>query len=194
MHVPVIHANWPITLKIGNWYSVSSKVTILITCRVPENCAYTPLKVTNNSTVPEATEVTSKSPRTYRLLNSGTILLQPSEKLAKEIYHYLETSPLVPTFAFPGEWMGRNFVCILNTSDRPGLACQLFWRAMETASIHLQCPEDPPNHPFKSVARRTCELRTLYIAGQAMEDAQRYSWGLRNHERLVVGLLWRVAW
>ena len=95
-----IHANWLTILAIGI-RALNVPKTTLTTYRIPSNCAYTPLKVTDGL-VPPATDVTPTSRRTHTLLNSGTVLLQPSTALSREVYDYLATSPLVSTFSFPG--------------------------------------------------------------------------------------------
>ncbi|KAF8527980.1 nucleotide-diphospho-sugar transferase [Hysterangium stoloniferum] len=122
---------------------------------IPENCAYTPLKVTNNNIVPKPTEMTSKSPRTHRLLNSGTVLLQPSEELAKEIYHYLETSPLVPTFSFPDQDLLANFFAgrwkplpyIYNALKTLRVIHPELWRDEHVGCVHYILPDKPWKTP-----------------------------------------------
>lgn len=47
--------------------------------------------------------ISSTSPRPYGLLNSGLVVLQPSESTANNIVHYLYTSPDIPTFKFPDQ-------------------------------------------------------------------------------------------
>jgi len=68
---------------------------------IPENCAYTPLVHPTALTNP--TVITSTSPRPYTLLNSGTVVLNPSPQLFEGITEFLATSPLVPQFSFPDQ-------------------------------------------------------------------------------------------
>lgn len=68
---------------------------------IPENCAYTPMVHPDALTRPA--QITATSPRPYSLLNSGTVVLTPSQPLFAAIADYLATSPLVPTFSFPDQ-------------------------------------------------------------------------------------------
>ncbi|KAG1716538.1 hypothetical protein ID866_590, partial [Astraeus odoratus] len=81
--------------------------TILQTGRVPANCAYTPLEHPSGLTSP--TKITANSPRPHTQLNSGLVVLTPSSKLAKAIYHHLNTSPLVPTWSFSDQDLLADF-------------------------------------------------------------------------------------
>jgi lipopolysaccharide biosynthesis glycosyltransferase len=75
--------------------------------RIPENCAYT--SVSHPMGVTHAPVITDSSPRPYRLLNSGMVVLTPSAELFNAIKQYLATSPLVPTFSFPDQDLLANF-------------------------------------------------------------------------------------
>lgn len=63
--------------------------------RIPANCAHTAVK--SPLGLPPAW--TPTSPRPYGLLNSGTVVLNPSPTLGQAIIHYLDTENL-ETFAF----------------------------------------------------------------------------------------------
>lgn len=91
---------------------------------VPENCAYTPL-ATKDDSIPLAASVTPESKRTYGLLNSGVVLLQPSIRLASQLYEFLYTSPLVSTFLFPGKWRSL-LLCLDSTSTDQDLLAHFF--------------------------------------------------------------------
>ncbi|KAJ3558036.1 hypothetical protein NM688_g1145 [Phlebia brevispora] len=68
---------------------------------IPQNCAHSSVKHPEALTQPF--EITPSSPRTHRLLNSGSIVLTPSHDLAQDIRKFLQESPLVPTFQFPDQ-------------------------------------------------------------------------------------------
>ncbi|PSR85831.1 hypothetical protein PHLCEN_2v5307 [Hermanssonia centrifuga] len=68
---------------------------------IPANCPHTSVQHPGGLTSPP--RITESSPRTYTLLNSGTVVLHPSKELAESVIHYLSTSPLVPTFSFPDQ-------------------------------------------------------------------------------------------
>ncbi|EPQ60695.1 nucleotide-diphospho-sugar transferase [Gloeophyllum trabeum ATCC 11539] len=74
---------------------------------IPENCAYTPLS--HPSALTNPTPITDSSPRPYRLLNSGTVVLSPSEEVMRDITNFLHTSPLVATFSFPDQDLLSEF-------------------------------------------------------------------------------------
>ncbi|KAJ7492501.1 nucleotide-diphospho-sugar transferase [Mycena latifolia] len=65
---------------------------------IPENCAFTAVP---SPTAPPTTP--AEQPRPYGLLNSGTVVLEPSLELAKGLYHFLDTDERVPTFRFPDQ-------------------------------------------------------------------------------------------
>jgi len=65
---------------------------------IPENCAFTPLEHPTALTHP--TEIQPDSPRAYGLLNSGAVVLDPSNEAMSGLAEFLSTSPLVPTFRF----------------------------------------------------------------------------------------------
>jgi lipopolysaccharide biosynthesis glycosyltransferase len=59
--------------------------------------------------VTHAPVITDSSPRPYRLLNSGMVVLTPSAELFNAIKQYLATSPLVSTFSFPDQDLLASF-------------------------------------------------------------------------------------
>ncbi|KAF8592039.1 glycosyltransferase family 8 protein [Ramaria rubella] len=121
---------------------------------IPENCAYTPLKVIDDI-VPSAVEVTSASRRTYALLNSGTVLLQPSDALANDLYHFLATSPLVSTFSFPdqdllahffkGRWKPLPYV--YNSLKTLRVIHTPLWRDKDVRCLHYILTDKPWMQP-----------------------------------------------
>jgi lipopolysaccharide biosynthesis glycosyltransferase len=68
---------------------------------VPENCAFTSVKHPEGAL--HAPQITQQSPRPYGLLNSGCVVLNPSEELFKSLEHYLASSPDVVQFLFPDQ-------------------------------------------------------------------------------------------
>jgi lipopolysaccharide biosynthesis glycosyltransferase len=47
--------------------------------------------------------VNHQGPRAHRLLNSGLVILEPSEAEFKRIKAFLDTSPIVRNFIFPDQ-------------------------------------------------------------------------------------------
>ena len=68
-------------------------------CRRPDNCPHT--VVGHPTSLPPP--ITDKSPRPYSLLNSGTVVLNPSASLAEGLVKHLETSPQVAEWKFPDQ-------------------------------------------------------------------------------------------
>jgi hypothetical protein len=95
-----IHGNCPTTLPIGRSLRglVSCLTRSLRLRRIPENCAHSSVK--HPKQVPA---IESSSPRPYSLLNSGTVVLNPSAELDAEIEEFMHTSPLLPTWTFPDQ-------------------------------------------------------------------------------------------
>ena len=67
--------------------------------RIPANCAHT--AVATPTSDPPAIEDTS--PRPYKQLNSGTVVLNPSLSILQDIIHVISTSPAIPTYSFPDQ-------------------------------------------------------------------------------------------
>lgn len=125
----------------------------LIWVRTPENCAYT--SVAHPGALTSPPKITPTSPRPYTLLNSGLILLTPSNELADSIMHFLSTSPLVPTFSFPDQdllaafFTGRwkvlpwcyNALKTLREIHRP------LWRDEEIRCLHYILHDKPWSTP-----------------------------------------------
>jgi len=120
----------------------------------PENCAYTPLE-TIDEEVPSPKEITEHSPQTYNLLNSGTVLLQPSKELSQGLYDFLSSSPLVPTFAFPdqdllahyfkGRWKPLSY--IYNSLKTLRVIHPQLWRDDHVRCVHYILPDKPWSVP-----------------------------------------------
>lgn len=64
--------------------------------RTPENCGFTAADKTTGQPAP----LTSDSPRNHRLLNSGTVVLSPSQKDYNTLIHTMNTHPAVPDMIF----------------------------------------------------------------------------------------------
>lgn len=67
-----------------------------IYCRVPENCGFTAADKSTGQPQP----LTSDSPRNHRLLNSGTVVLTPSQEDYDTLIHTMNTHPAVPDMIF----------------------------------------------------------------------------------------------
>jgi len=65
---------------------------------IPGNCAYTVVSGPMASSPAPRDE-----PRPYGQLNSGTVVLEPSIELAKNLYHFLATDERVSTWSFPDQ-------------------------------------------------------------------------------------------
>lgn len=124
-------------------------------CRVPENCAYTPLVHPAALSQPSQITITESSPRTYGLLNSGLVILHPSDELFNGIKHFLASSPLVSTFSFPdqdllavffkGKWQPLpwcyNALKTLRIIHKP------LWRDEEIRCLHYILHDKPWSRP-----------------------------------------------
>ena len=70
--------------------------------RIPENCAFSLQRHPVNHSEPLS--ITSDSPRTHHLLNSGLVVLEPSQKQAESIHTFLDTErERVATYRFPDQ-------------------------------------------------------------------------------------------
>ncbi|KAG6885445.1 hypothetical protein C0993_001525 [Termitomyces sp. T159_Od127] len=67
--------------------------------RIPANCAHS--KVEGPKALPPP--CTPTSPRPYKQLNSGTVVLNPSEELHEGIVHFLSTYDKIADFVFPDQ-------------------------------------------------------------------------------------------
>ena len=66
------------------------------THRVPENCAFTAADKRTGQPAP----ITEDSPANHHLLNSGTVILQPSKSQYDTLIHAMNTHPDVPNMLF----------------------------------------------------------------------------------------------
>jgi lipopolysaccharide biosynthesis glycosyltransferase len=96
--------------------------------RIPANCAHSSVK--HPTQVPE---ITPASPRPYNLLNSGTVVLNPSAELDAQIGEFMHTSPLLSTWTFPDQDLLSAF---FNGQWRP---LAWFYNALITLS-HVHKP------------------------------------------------------
>jgi hypothetical protein len=97
--VHAILGSYPIILQIGKFFGEISFPRLRFSPRIPENCPHSAVAVPTAAPPSPA----DGNPRPYSLLNSGTVVLNPSKHLAHEVYHYLSTSDKVPTFSFPDQ-------------------------------------------------------------------------------------------
>ncbi|CAA7266558.1 unnamed protein product [Cyclocybe aegerita] len=71
----------------------------------PDNCAHTAVK---HPTEPPPS-ITENSPRPYTQLNSGTVVLSPSMKLAADVMQYLFTCDRISEWKFPDQDLLSSF-------------------------------------------------------------------------------------
>lgn len=117
--------------------------------RVPENCAYTPLA--HPACMTRASPITAKSPRPYRLLNSGNVVLRPSRQQFDAVARFLATSELVPRFTFPdqdllakvyeGKW--RPLPYVYNSMKSVRIVHPRVWRDEDVKCLHYALPDKP---------------------------------------------------
>jgi hypothetical protein len=107
--------------------------------RIPENCAHTYA----NYITPISYQDLSKKP-TFSLLNSGLVVLQPSDEMVQNIRTVLDTDPEVPNFKFPdqdflshlfrGKWVPLgyqyNALKTLRSCHKP------IWRDEDVKNVH----------------------------------------------------------
>jgi len=74
---------------------------------IPENCPFTPSEHPTALTHP--TQIEPGCLPTYELLNSGIVVLKPSEEAMSNLTVFLSTSPLVPTFRFADQDLLSTF-------------------------------------------------------------------------------------
>ncbi|KAG6841258.1 hypothetical protein C0991_000398 [Blastosporella zonata] len=113
----------------------------------PANCAHT--AVTAPTALPPS--ATASSPRPYRQLNSGTVVLNPSKKLSEGIVDFLSTYDKIAEFSFPdqdlltayfeGKWTPLHWYYNALRTLRyihPNL-----WKDDEVRCLHYILPDKP---------------------------------------------------
>jgi len=125
----------------------------MLRIRIPENCAYTPLA--HPDALTRVTKTTDSSPRPYTLLNSGTVVLNPSLEIFDGIKRFLSTSPLIPTFSFPdqdllatffkGRW--KPLPWCYNALKTLRTIHKSLWRDDEIRCLHYILHDKPWSHP-----------------------------------------------
>lgn len=118
---------------------------------VPENCAYTPLE--HPASAMCAAQMTSQSPRPYRQLNSGNVVLSPSRQQFETITRFLRTSDLITTFNFPdqdllakvyeGRWKPLPYV--YNAIKTSRMIHPRMWSDDEVKCLHYVLQDKPWN-------------------------------------------------
>lgn len=73
--------------------------------RIPENCAYT--RYAEIIASPISTKY--DAPRPHGLLNSGTVVLNPSKKLADRLYEFFSANDQLLTYIFPDQDLLAEF-------------------------------------------------------------------------------------
>ncbi|KAI0348682.1 nucleotide-diphospho-sugar transferase [Trametopsis cervina] len=147
---------------------------------IPANCGYTAVSHPGGLTNP--TQITADSPRPYGLLNSGNVVLNPSTELANSVYHYLSTSPLVPTFSFPDQDLLANFFAgrwkvlpwCYNALKTLRQIHTPLWRDEEVRCIHYILHQKPWH-----IAR----------GSEEPDDVEVYSWWWSTYDRLRDAML-----
>ncbi|PAV22458.1 nucleotide-diphospho-sugar transferase [Pyrrhoderma noxium] len=120
----------------------------------PENCAY--------SYAAYPPEVKEDSPRPYSLLNSGTVVLTPSEETYAALLEFLDTSPLVEGFLFPdqdllatffhGRWKPLSY--IYNALKTLRIIHKDLWRDEDVKCVHYILSDKPWKHKPKNGGER----------------------------------------
>jgi lipopolysaccharide biosynthesis glycosyltransferase len=115
--------------------------------RIPENCAHTAVSHPAGLKSPPPTS----GRRTYTLLNSGLVVLNPSPTLLGSIVHHLSTSPNVPSYSFPdqdlladlfkGRWKALPY-CYNALKTLRTVHANL-WRDDEVRCLHYILPDKP---------------------------------------------------
>ncbi|CAD6888059.1 unnamed protein product [Tilletia laevis] len=110
---------------------------------IPANCAFTPQRHPSCLTTPTA--ITPTSPPTYKLLNSGLVVIHPSSSTMSAMIHQIQTDPKVAEYRFPdqdflAEWFeGDGFVALpwIYNALKPTRECHPeMWRDEEVRNIH----------------------------------------------------------
>lgn len=138
-----------ITQLIGVYSCLLLRPSISFSYRTPENCAHT--SVIHPSGITSPPKITETSPRTYHLLNSGLVILNPSKELSDSVKHFLFTSPEVPTFSFPdqdllaaffkGKWKVLPYC--YNALKTLRIIHQPLWRDEEIRCLHYILHDKP---------------------------------------------------
>ena len=110
--------------------------------RIPENCALSQQKTLEKLTDPAIPD--PNGPRTSHLLNSGMVVLHPSQKTLDDLVHFLNTSPSVAAAkfadqdviaeAFHGKW--RPLPWWSNALKPERAVHRNFWKDTEVRLIH----------------------------------------------------------
>ncbi|KAI0702509.1 nucleotide-diphospho-sugar transferase [Cytidiella melzeri] len=144
---------------------------------VPENCAFTAVSHPGGLTHP--TEITANSPRTYHLLNSGNVVLNPSIELADNLHHYLMTSPLVPSFSFSDQDLIANFFAgrwkvlpwCYNALKTLRQVHESLWRDDEVRCVHYILSQKPWDAPRGTVPDDEVVYGWWWAAYDRLRDA-----------------------
>jgi lipopolysaccharide biosynthesis glycosyltransferase len=115
--------------------------------RIPENCAHT--SVSHPGGLKSPPPITGR--RTYTLLNSGTVVLNPSQALMQSIESHLSTSPNVARYSFPdqdlladvfqGKW--KSLPYCYNALKTLRVIHANLWRDEEIRCLHYILPDKP---------------------------------------------------
>ena len=139
--VSVIHSRSLTTPRTGTFILTDLDESSCI--RVPANCSLSIQEKPTKLASPPIPEV--DGPRTSHLLNSGLVILQPSETTLAEVVQFLNTSPTIAAsrFAdqdviagvFHGRWRPLPWWC---NALKPGRAVHKdLWEDSEVRLIHF---------------------------------------------------------
>lgn len=113
---------------------------------IPANCAYTALQHPLDTPA-----IPTNGPRPYSLLNSGTVVLNPSRPLASSVYQFLLTTPRLSEFKFPdqdllaaffdGRW--RSLPWYYNGLRTLRTIHKNAWRDEQVRCVHYILPQKP---------------------------------------------------
>ncbi|KAE8224742.1 hypothetical protein CF319_g2401 [Tilletia indica] len=110
---------------------------------IPANCAFTPQRHPECLTKPTA--LTKDSPPTYKLLNSGLVVITPSQTTMSQMIDQIQTDPKVAAYRFPdqdflADWFeGEGYVPLpwIYNALKPTRECHPeMWRDEEVRNIH----------------------------------------------------------
>jgi len=109
---------------------------------IPENCAFSPQR--HPTCLTEPTKLTPTSPPTYKLLNSGLVVLTPSRATMSAMIARIQTDPIVASYSFPdqdflADWFEGHFVPLawVYNALKPTRDCHPeMWRDEEVRNVH----------------------------------------------------------
>jgi alpha-N-acetylglucosamine transferase len=118
---------------------------------IPANCAHTAVTHPTGAPVTPPLFSSITQPRPHALLNSGLVVLNPSQSLFEALVTYLATSPKIASFSFPdqdllahffeGKWKSLNWY--YNALKPLKFIHEPLWDDSEVRCLHYILPEKP---------------------------------------------------